>query len=222
MIRFINVSKRYSSGCNALDQVNLHVARGEMVFLTGHSGAGKSTLLKLVALFERGTQGQILVAGHNLASIPDRRIPFLRRSMGIILQNPHLLPDRTVFDNVALPLIIAGYNYHEIGRRVRAALDKVGLLNKERSYPLSISSGEQQRISIARAIVNKPQLLLADEPTGNLDPELSSEIMQLFGQFNQIGVSVLIASHDLGLIANMKYRVLTLKKGQLVSGASHE
>ena len=222
MIRFINVSKRYPAGCEAINQVSFHVARGEMVFLTGHSGAGKSTLLKLIALFERNTQGQILVAGHNLAGIPDRRIPYLRRNMGIILQNPHLLPERTVFDNVALPLIIAGYHHHEIGRRVRAAIDKVGLLNKEKTYPLALSSGEQQRISIARAIVNKPQLLLADEPTGNLDPELSSEIMQLFAQFNQLGVSVLIASHDLSLIANLKYRVITLKKGQLMNGVNHE
>lgn len=188
-----------------------------MAFLTGHSGAGKSTLLKLVALIERCSAGQIIVDHKNLSRMPKRKIPQLRRSMGIIFQDPHLIPERRVFDNVALPLIIAGYPHREIGKRVRAALGKVGLSHKEKLFPEALSGGEQQRIGIARAVVNKPSLLLADEPTGNLDPALSAEIFHLFEQFNQVGVSVLIASHDLGLIATMKHRIITLKSGRLVN-----
>jgi len=217
MIRFNQVSKRYISGHEALHQVNLHLKAGEMSFLTGHSGAGKSTLLKLISVMERPTQGEIFLAGQNLQAVSQRQIPYLRRRMGIIFQDHQLLFDRTVFDNVALPLQISGYSAKEMARRVRAALDKVGLLSKERLKPIMLSGGEQQRVGIARAVVNKPQILLADEPTGNLDPELSGEIMRLFEQFNDVGVTLLIASHDLSLIAKMHHRILTLKGGQLIA-----
>ncbi len=220
MIRFDNVSKRYANGHEALAQVSLQIAQGEMVFLTGHSGAGKSTLLKLIALIEPATQGQIFLGKMNICRITKKAEPYLRRSMGIILQNPHLLPDRNVFHNVALPLVVAGVNYRDVGRRVRAALDKVGLLSKERATPTLLSSGEQQRVGIARAIVTKPALLLADEPTGNLDPTLSLEIMELFAQFNQVGVTVLVATHDLGIIARMSQRMLVLKNGRLITRRS--
>ncbi|VAW77325.1 Cell-division-associated, ABC-transporter-like signaling protein FtsE [hydrothermal vent metagenome] len=217
MIRFDNVSKRYPGGKDALQSVNLHMPAGSMAFLTGHSGAGKSTLLKLIALLERTTRGQLFLDGENLSRASKRRVPSVRRKIGMIFQNHRLLFDRTVFDNVALPLVIAGYPHQEIGRRVRAALDKVGLLSYERSFPITLSGGEQQRIGIARAVVNKPKLLLADEPTGNLDPDLSREIMQLFEQFNQVGVTVLIASHDLDLISRMPYPQLHLEHGQLLN-----
>ncbi len=218
MIRFINVSKRYPNGQEALQKVSFQVKPGEMAFLTGHSGAGKSSLLKLIALIERSSQGQVFVEGQNLNGIKHKDIPFLRRKMGLIFQNPRLLKERTVFDNVALPLIIDGYRHQDISRRVRGALDKVGLLDKEKTYPDFLSQGEQQRVGIARAVVNKPRLLLADEPTGNLDPDLSREIMGLFNQFKKVGVTVLVASHDLALIAGLKHRILTLKGGQLISG----
>lgn len=216
MIRFDNVSKRYPGGYEALSGLNFHLPRGQMAFLTGPSGAGKSTLLKLIALIERANQGQIFIDGHNLAKVGRRGIPYLRRRIGVIFQNHRLLFDRTVFDNVALPLVISGYTSHEIGRRVRAALDKVGLLGKERAYPITLSGGEQQRVGIARAVVNKPALLLADEPTGNLDPDLSWEIMQLFAEFNQVGVTVLVASHALDLISRMPYPMLRLKQGRMI------
>jgi len=215
MINFIHACKRYPGGHDALLNVSFELQQGEMAFLTGHSGAGKSTLLKLIALIERTSRGQVLVNGENTAKVKRRRIPYFRRNIGIIFQDHQLLFDRTVYDNVALPLVIAGYPSSEIGRRVRAALDKVGLLNKEKSYPITLSGGEQQRVGIARAVVNKPALLLADEPTGNLDPELSWEIMQIFEQFRQVGVSVLVASHDLELIRRMGHRILRLKNGQL-------
>ncbi len=217
MIRFSNVTKRYPGGHEALTDVSFHIAPGELAFLTGHSGAGKSTLLKLIGLLERSTRGQVLINGQNLAKIGRRGIPYLRRHIGMIFQDHRLLFDRTVFDNVALPLVIAGYRHQDIGRRVRAALDKVGLLDKERLYPITLSGGEQQRVGIARAVVNKPPVLLADEPTGNLDPELSREIMDLFEQFNQVGVSVLIASHDLNLIERLGHRTLVLRQGRLVA-----
>ena len=216
MIRFDNVSKRYPGGYEALSGLNFHLPRGHMAFLTGPSGAGKSTLLKLIALIERANQGQIHIDGHDLARVGRRGIPYLRRRIGIIFQSHRLLFDRTVFDNVALPLVISGYGTAEIGRRVRAALDKVGLLGKERAYPITLSGGEQQRVGIARAVVNKPMLLLADEPTGNLDPELSLEIMRLFAQFNQVGVTVLIASHDRELISQLRHPILRLKQGRLI------
>jgi cell division transport system ATP-binding protein len=216
MIEFAEVSKRYPNGQEALKKVSFELKDGEMAFLTGHSGAGKSTLLKLICLMERATSGQVIINGKNLNRTSRRKIPNVRRDIGMIFQDHRLLFDRSVFDNVALPLIIAGYPHREIGRRVRAALDKVGLLSKEKHSPIMLSGGEQQRVGIARAVVNKPPLLLADEPTGNLDPALSAEIMQLFEQFNQVGVSLLIASHDLSLIAKMHYRTLVMSKGQLV------
>ena len=216
MIHFVNASKRYSSGFDALQNVNFHMAPGEMAFLTGHSGAGKSSLLKLIALLERSSRGQVIVNNQNLTKVPRRRIPYFRRNIGIIFQDHQLLFDRTVFDNVALPLIIAGYSRHDIAKRVRAALDKVGLLGKEKKYPITLSGGEQQRVGIARAVVNKPPLILADEPTGNLDPELSAEIMGLFQDFSDVGVTVLVATHDIALISQLPYRTLTLKDGKLI------
>ncbi len=216
MIRFDSVNKRYPGGHEALTNVSFHLPRGEMAYLTGHSGAGKSTLLKLIALIERPSRGNVILDGINLSNVRNRKVPYIRRNIGIIFQNHHLLHDRPVFDNVALPLIIAGYQHREIGKRVRAALDQVGLLNKEKAAPITLSGGEQQRVGIARAIVHKPSLLLADEPTGNLDPELSREIMELFARFNQVGVTVLIASHDLDLIKQMGSPVISLNQGQLI------
>lgn len=219
MINFEQVTKRYDDGYEALSELSFHVPQGEMAFLTGHSGAGKSTLLKLIMLMERSTRGKVIVSGRDLGEIRRRKIPYYRRNIGLVFQDHQLLFDRSVFDNVALPLIISGAQPNEIGRRVRAALDKVGLLSKEKLLPLALSGGEQQRVGIARAVVNKPALLLADEPTGNLDPELSAEIMRLFEQFNQVGVTVMIATHDLSLIARMKHRILTLQQGRLMSDA---
>ena len=216
MIRFDNVSKRYPGQRDAVSNLSFDIAAGQMAFVTGHSGAGKSTLLKLIAMIERPTRGQVLINGINLANIARRRIPYLRRQMGIVFQDHHLLYDRSVFDNVALPLVIAGYRHREIGRRTRAALDKVGLLEKEKALPITLSGGEQQRVGIARAVVNRPALLMADEPTGNLDPLLSEEIMHLFAQFNQVGVTVLVASHDLDLIRRMGYPIMTLEGGRMV------
>ena len=217
MIRFDEVSKRYDGGSEALSRVSFELADGEMSFLTGHSGAGKSTLMKLIILMERASQGQVIVNGTNLNRVSRRQVPAVRRSVGVVFQNHQLLSDRTVYDNVALPLTIAGFSPKEVGRRVRAALSKVGLSDKEKKYPVALSGGEQQRVGIARAVVNKPPLLLADEPTGNLDPELSQEIMDLFSQFNQVGVSVLIATHDLDLVQRMAKRELVLRQGKVVS-----
>ncbi|ROU00845.1 cell division ATP-binding protein FtsE [Marinobacter sp. R17] len=218
MIEFEKVSKRYEGGHTALKAVSFAMNRGELAFLTGHSGAGKSTLLKLIMLMERPTGGHVIVGGQRLNQLPRRQIPFIRRHIGVVFQNHQLLFDRTVFDNVAMPLEVTGVPHREIGRRVRAALDKVGLLNKEKMNPIQLSGGEQQRVGIARAVVNKPPLLLADEPTGNLDPELSADIMHLFEQFSQVGVTVLIASHDIALIRHMRRRVLTLRNGEMTSG----
>ena len=216
MLKFDHVSKRYPDGGAALKNVSFHLQRGEMAFLTGHSGAGKSTLLKLIAMMELCSRGHIILGGQNLKKVSEKNIPFVRRKLGLIFQDNKLLLDRTIFDNVALPLIVSGYGYQEINRRVRAALDKVGLLGKEKKYPLALSGGEQQRVGIARAVVNKPELILADEPTGNLDPDLSAEVMQLFEQFKKIGTTVLIASHDINLLTQMGHRVLTLSQGQLI------
>lgn len=216
MLRFDQVSKRYPGGHDALSRVSFELQRGEMTFLTGHSGAGKSTLLKLIMLMERASQGQVLINNQNLNRLNRSQIPYLRRQIGVVFQNHQLLFDRSVFDNVALPLVIEGYQPKEAARRVRAALDKVGLLSKEKLNPLTLSGGEQQRVGIARAVVNKPPLLLADEPTGNLDPALSAEIMNLFQQFTDVGVCVLIASHDIALIRRLNRRVLGLSKGELV------
>ncbi len=215
MIRFDRVTKRYPGGHEAIAELSLEIPRGSMTFVTGHSGAGKSTLLKLIALLERPTRGQILIDGQNIARLPARAIPRHRRRIGMIFQDHRLLHDRTVFDNVALPLVIAGTDPREIPRRVRAALDRVGLLRHERARPITLSSGEQQRVGIARAVVNRPDLLLADEPTGNLDPELSREIMRLFERFNEIGTTILIASHDLALIRELRHPVVRLQQGRL-------
>ena len=217
MIKFVNVTKRYPETGDVLRNVSFHLRRGEIAFLTGHSGAGKSTLLRLIAAMERCSRGQIFLDSQDLSQVKENQLPFIRRKMGFIYQDYKLLEDRTVFDNVALPLVIAGFGHHEIARRVRAALDKVSLTGKEKKYPLALSGGEQQRVGIARAEVNKPPIIIADEPTGNLDPELSEEIMFLFGQFQQVGVTVLIASHDISLITQLNHRVLKLDHGQLVS-----
>lgn len=216
MIVFDRVSKRYSRAQEALSQVSFQLDSGEMAFLTGHSGAGKSTLLKLIALVERSSQGNIFLDNINYQRVRHNEVPFVRRRMGLIFQNPYLLNDRSVFDNVAMPLNIIGMRPADISRRVRAALDKVDLLKQEKVTPDRLSSGEQQRVSIARAIVHKPHLLLADEPTGNLDPDLSTDIYRLFAAFNQVGVTVLIATHDLSLVANMPYRLMTLNQGRLL------
>ena len=215
MIQFDQVRKRYPGGHEALNGVSFELEAGAFAFLTGHSGAGKSTLLKLVMLMERPTQGQVLINGRNLSRLHKSQIPNYRRNIGVVFQSHHLLFDRSVYDNVALPLLVSGYPARDIGRRVRAALDKVGLLAKERQNPIELSGGEQQRVGIARAVVHTPRILLADEPTGNLDPQLSEEIMNLFRDFNDIGVTVLIATHDIALISRMGSRVLTLQNGQM-------
>lgn len=216
MIAFSNVTKRYEETGDVLRNVSFEIKRGEMAFLTGHSGAGKSTLLRLIAVIERCSRGQIIVDGEDIGLVKESQLPLIRRKMGFIYQDYKLLHDRTVFDNVALPLIIAGYGHQEVSRRVRAALEKVGLQGKEKKYPLALSGGEQQRVGIARAVVNKPPIIIADEPTGNLDPELSAEIMNLFRQFQQVGVTILIATHDISLISQMGNRVLKLDHGQMV------
>lgn len=217
MLEFQKVTKQYQKDQPALRDVSFSLNRGEMAFLTGHSGAGKSTLLRLITLTEKPSSGDVLIAGQVINHIPSRRIPYLRRRIGMIFQDHRLLMHRTVFDNVALPLVMSGYSDLEIKRRVRAALDKVGLLKMEKVYPERLSGGEQQRVGIARAVVNRPPLLVADEPTGNLDPELSLEIMRLFEAFNRVGVTVLIASHELSMIARLRHRTLILKDGELVS-----
>ena len=215
MIQFKQVSKRYPGGYQALEYVNFTLEQGEMAFLTGCSGAGKSTLLKLAALLERPSGGDILMHGTSLSKLKKRDIAAHRSRLGITFQSPHLLSNRTVFDNVALPLHIQGFTRSQLAKRVHAALDRVGLLAKEKMLPAHLSGGEQQRVGIARAIVHKPDFLLADEPTGNLDPALSTDIIELFEQFNQAGVGVLIATHELSLIASMQHRVLWLKEGHL-------
>ena len=216
MIQFDQVSKRYAEGHEALSGLGFEVAAGEMVFVTGHSGAGKSTLLKLLGLIERPSRGEIIVNGTPLARVRARSVPQVRRDIGMVFQNHRLLMDRNAFDNVALPLRIAGAGRDEIAKRVRAALDKVGLLDREKSLPATLSTGEQQRVGIARAIVGKPPLIIADEPTGNLDPQLSVEIMRLFAEFQQVGTTVLVASHDRHLIRHMGKRVLVLDHGRLI------
>ncbi len=216
MIHFDQVSKRYAEGHEALSGLSFDVEAGEMVFVTGHSGAGKSTLLKLLGLIERPSRGEIVVNGLPLARVRTRSIPGVRRDIGMVFQNHRLLMDRNVFDNVALPLRIAGAGREETAKRARAALDKVGLLAREGSLPVTLSTGEQQRVGIARAIVGKPPLIIADEPTGNLDPQLSVEVMRLFAEFQQVGTTVIVASHDLHLIRHMGKRVLVLDHGRLI------
>ena len=215
MITFNQVSKRYPGGFEALSQVDFSLEKGEMAFLTGHSGAGKSTLLKLIAMLELPSSGQIEVNGVRLHQLKKRDIARYRCNLGITFQSPHLLNERSVFANVALPLQIQGVAPQMIAKRVGAALDMVGLLTKEKMLPIHLSGGERQRVGIARAVVHKPALLLADEPTGNLDPALSAEVMKLFEQFNQVGVAVLVATHDLALIAGMKHRIVMLKGGHI-------
>ncbi len=222
MIHFDNVTKRYPGGHEGLSNASFHIEPGEMVFLTGHSGAGKSTLLKLIGLLERSTRGQVRVANRNLTRLKRRQIPYHRREVGMIFQDHRLLNDRTVFDNVAMPLVVAGLGHQKIRRRVRAALDKVGLLPKERDYPITLSGGEQQRVGIARAVVSKPPVILADEPTGNLDPDLSKEIMTLFEWFSDVGVTMLIATHDLDLISRMNRRILILDKSRLIKDSAQQ
>ena len=216
MIRFDHVYKRYPNGREALSDLSLEIASGEIAFLTGHSGAGKSSLLKLIALIERPSRGQLIVNGQNVAGVSRSKVPAFRRQIGIVFQDHKLLHDRTIFDNVALPLIIAGVGAKEIGKRVRAALDQVGLLGREQSLPQELSTGEQQRVGIARAVVSKPAILIADEPTGNLDPELSVEVMNIFRRFNEVGVTVLVASHDVYLLERFAVRRVRLEGGRIV------
>jgi cell division transport system ATP-binding protein len=220
MIRFEHVYKRYANAREALAGVSFKIESGELAFLTGHSGAGKSSILKLIALIERPTRGQVFVGSQSTASIKPRGIPQFRRQIGVVFQDHKLLHDRPVADNVALPLIIAGTPKREIDKRVRAALDQVGLLSKEKSRPLELSTGEQQRVGIARAVVAKPRLLIADEPTGNLDPDLAVEIMQLFKRFNDVGVTVVIATHDVHLIERFSARRIVLDDGRVLADGS--
>lgn len=218
MIRFDGVSKRYPNGREAISNLTLAVDRGEMLFLTGHSGAGKSTLLKLICLIERPTRGTLVVNGQNTGTLPRRRIPAFRRDIGIVFQDHKLLMDRPVHDNVGLPLVIAGVPEREIDKRVRAALDQVGLLGRERNRPIELSTGEQQRVGIARAIVAKPSLLIADEPTGNLDPDLAIEVMNIFKRFYEVGVTVLVATHDVHLIERYGVRRVVIEGGRVAGG----
>jgi cell division transport system ATP-binding protein len=215
MIQFENVSKRFPGGQEALAGLDLVIEKGEMVFITGHSGAGKSTLLRLIALIDRPSGGQVIVDGKNTRRVGRRRIPAYRRQIGMVFQDHKLLYDRSVADNVALPLIIAGVNRRDAGKRVRAALEQVGLLHKENRNPEHLSAGEQQRVGIARAIATRPKLLIADEPTGNLDPDLSLEVMRVFRRFNEFGVTVLVASHDIALIDKLGCRSVSLHEGRL-------
>ncbi len=216
MIHFDKVSKTYPSGFEALKQVSFTLGTGEMAFLTGHSGAGKSTLLKLLLLTERASAGRVEVNGQDYARLKGRAVAHARRQIGMVYQDHNLLDDRSIYDNVALPLIINGMDSRDIPRRVHAALDMVGLANRAKSFPVTLSGGEQQRVGIARAVVSKPSLLLADEPTGNLDPELAASVMNIFEELSSVGVSILIATHDLPLIARYRHRLLTLRDGQLV------
>lgn len=219
MIKFDNVSKRYSGSQAALSNISFQVDKGELAFISGHSGAGKSTLLKLILAMEAASTGQVFVNGININRLSRNGIASHRRKIGAVFQDHQLLNDRSIFDNVALPLEISGFHFKDTQRRVRAALDKVGLLKKERLYPQMLSGGEQQRVGIARAVVNRPSIILADEPTGNLDPELSTDVMNVFKQFSDVGVCLLIASHDLALIQELGCRTITLATGKIVADA---
>ena len=222
MIRFSQVSKHYPGGHEALSRISFEIAKNEMVFLLGHSGAGKSTLLKLITLIERPSSGQVFINDQSLRGVKSKKIPYYRRDIGVIFQDHKLLYDRTVFDNVALPLIVCGVSYSDTRKKVRAALSKVGLAGKENAYPITLSGGEQQRVGIARAVVNRPSILLADEPTGNLDEVLSDEIIDIFSEFNQVGVTVVIATHDLRQVARLQKRRLKLDSGKLIEGGSQD
>ena len=215
-VDFRNVTKRYENGFEALKSLSATFNQGSMTFLTGHSGAGKSTFLRLLLRLERSDRGAIEVNGVDVAKLPDRAIPAYRRNLGAVFQDHHLLANRTVYENVALPLRVGGMRERDAARRVRAALSRVGLLEKELQFPQSLSTGEQQRVGIARAVVNRPKILLADEPTGNLDPELSRDIMTLFQQFRQVGTTVIVASHDRELIHSLGFRIIELSQGKLV------
>jgi cell division transport system ATP-binding protein len=219
VISFERVSKRYPNGREALSDLSFSINDGEMVFLTGRSGAGKSSVLKLIALLERPTRGQVIVNGDNTAKLPLRRVPLFRRGLGVVFQDHRLLMDRPVFDNVALPLVVSGVRSVELDKRVRAALDRVGLLGKERMLPNELSVGEQQRVGIARAVVAKPSVLIADEPTGNLDPGLALEVMKLFKRFQDVGVTVIIATHDLHVVHEFGQRTIVLDDGQIQGSA---
>lgn len=216
MINFSNIFKRYPGGFEALKGVSLSIEKGEMVAVTGHSGAGKSTLLKLAAGIEIASQGSVLVNNQNLSQLKEAGLAVLRRNVGLVFQDHKLLFDRNVHENVALPLLIAMFPRREIGKRVRAALDKVGLLPKEKSAPITLSGGEQQRLCIARAIVNRPAILIADEPTGNLDQDYAATIMDLFKSFNQVGVTVLLSTHDEIGLARLNCRRINLDRGRVV------
>ena len=215
MISFQRVYKRYPNGREALSELGFDLASGEMAFLTGHSGAGKSTVLKLIALLERPTRGQVLVNGVNTSKVTRRHIPAFRRQVGVVFQDHRLLTDRPVYDNVALPLVIAGAPRREIDKRVRAALDQVGLLGMEKNFPTELSAGEQQRVGIARAVIAKPPVLIADEPTGNLDPDLALEVMNVFKRLHEVGVTVLVATHDVHLIERLRVRRIHIEHGRL-------
>ncbi len=221
MIVFEHVTKRYRNGREALAGVSFRVDTGEMVFLTGRSGAGKSTVLKLIALIERPTRGAVLVGGRNLGTLGSRGIAAYRRSIGVVFQDHRLLLDRPVFDNVALPLIVAGFSLKETDKRVRAALDQVGLRGHERTLPVELSVGEQQRVGIARAVVSKPSILICDEPTGNLDRELALEVMRLLKRFQSVGVTVAVATHDVHFVRDFSERTIALEGGR-VQGADED
>lgn len=220
MVNFSGVAKRYPGGQEALRDVSFSIESGELVFVTGRSGAGKSTLLKLIPAIERPTSGSVIVHGQNIGAIKRSAIPYLRRNVGLVFQDQKLLYDRSVFDNVVLPLSFSGHAPKEAARRARAALDKVGLLARERSSPIQLSGGEQQRVAIARAVVNRPALLVADEPTANLDVESAARIIEIFLSFHQVGVTVLIASHDQALISRFGKKILRLEAGRVAEGTS--
>jgi cell division transport system ATP-binding protein len=222
VLQFQNVNKTYEGGIDALKHLNFSLAKGELAFVTGPSGAGKSTLFRLIALMEQPSRGQIILDGQDVSKLSRHKIPLIRRKLGLIFQDYKLLKNRTVFENVALPLVIAGYPAKEIQSRVCASLELVGLLAKQRRFPLALSGGEQQRVGIARALVHKPQLIIADEPTGNLDSKLAYEIMNLFIRLQQVGISVLIASHDYHMLESMQVRILTLNDGVLVSDSAQQ
>jgi cell division transport system ATP-binding protein len=215
LVSFSAVAKRYPGGQEALKDISFSLEPGELVFLTGRSGAGKSTALKLIAAIERPSAGSVLVNGQNVGALKRAAIPYLRRNIGLVFQDQKLLYDRSVYDNVMLPLAFSGHAPKEAARRARAALDKVGLLEREKANPIQLSGGEQQRLAIARAVVNRPALLVADEPTANLDAESAARIVDIFVAFNQVGATVLIATHDQGLVARYGKRVLRLEEGRI-------